>query len=52
LTGAARIALPTLRACAIRVVNQFLSDFSAEETEVIQRLLARMLENARLSDLI
>jgi DNA-binding MarR family transcriptional regulator len=52
LTEAARIALPTLRACALRVINQFLCDFSAEETELIQRLLAPMLENARLSDLI
>jgi DNA-binding MarR family transcriptional regulator len=52
LTEAARIALPALRACALRVINQLLCDFSAEETELVQRLLARMLENARLSDLI
>jgi MarR family transcriptional regulator, multiple antibiotic resistance protein MarR len=51
LTEVARTALPTLRAGALRVINQFLCDFSAEETELIQRLLARMLENARLSDL-
>jgi len=33
MTEAARFALPTLRACALGVINQFLCDFCAEETK-------------------
>jgi DNA-binding MarR family transcriptional regulator len=45
LTEAGQLALPRMRACSVRVTNRFLRGFSVEEARLLERFLARMVEN-------
>jgi DNA-binding MarR family transcriptional regulator len=46
LSEEGRAALPKLRACSVRVLNQFLSGFSHEEARKLEGFMLRMLQNA------
>ena len=46
LSEAGRAALPKLRACSVRVLNQFLRGFSQEEARQLEGYMLRMLQNA------
>ena len=45
LTAAGLAALPKLRACSVRVLNNFLRGFSRGEARQLEAFLLRMLEN-------
>jgi len=45
LTVAGQNALPKMRACSVRITNRFLRGFTAEEARLMERFLARMVEN-------
>jgi len=45
LTEAGQAALPKLRACSVRVLNQFLRGFNVEEARQLEGFLVRMLQN-------
>src|ERR1700688_2428577 len=46
LTAEGKAVYPKLRASAMKVVNNFLRGFSAEEARQMERFLLRMLDNA------
>ena len=46
LTEAGVAALPKLRACAVRVLNELMRGFSPAEARQLEGFLARMLKNA------
>lgn len=46
LSEAGRMALPKLRACSVRVLNQFLRGFSHAEARQLEGFMLRMLQNA------
>jgi MarR family transcriptional regulator, multiple antibiotic resistance protein MarR len=46
LTAAGRAAIPKLRECSVRVLNQFLRGFSQAEAHQLEGFLGRMLQNA------
>jgi DNA-binding MarR family transcriptional regulator len=46
LTEAGEEALPSLRACSVRVLNRFLRGFTAAEARQLEEYLSRMLQNA------
>ena len=46
LSEAGRTALPKLRACSVRVLNQFLRGFSHAEARQLEGFMLRMLQNA------
>jgi DNA-binding MarR family transcriptional regulator len=46
LTEAGHAALPTLRACSVRVLNHFLRGFTPAEARQLESFLVRMLQNA------
>ena len=46
LSEAGRTALPKLRACSVRVLNQFLRGFSQAEARQLEGFMLRMLQNA------
>jgi DNA-binding MarR family transcriptional regulator len=45
LTEAGQAAIPKMRACSVRIQNRFLRGFTAEEARLLERFLARMVEN-------
>jgi DNA-binding MarR family transcriptional regulator len=45
LTEAGEALMPKLRACSVEVLNRLLRGFSADEAHMLERLLARMIEN-------
>jgi len=47
LTAEGNDVYPMLRASAMKVLNGFLAGFSQDEARQLERLLQRMLENAR-----
>ena len=46
LTEAGLAALPRLRECSVRVLNQFLQGFTKTEARQLEGFLSRMLQNA------
>jgi len=46
LTEAGLAALPRLRECSVRVLNQFLQGFTKAEARQLEGFLSRMLQNA------
>jgi MarR family transcriptional regulator, multiple antibiotic resistance protein MarR len=46
LTEAGLAALPKLRECSVRVLNQFLQGFTKTEARQLEGFLSRMLQNA------
>jgi DNA-binding MarR family transcriptional regulator len=46
LTETGLAALPKLRECSVRVLNQFLRGFTEVEARQLERFLVRMLQNA------
>lgn len=46
LTEAGLAALPKLRECSVRVLNQFLQGFTKTEARQLEDFLSRMLQNA------
>jgi DNA-binding MarR family transcriptional regulator len=46
LTEAGHAALPKLRECSVRVLNQFMRGFSQAEARQLEGFLVRMLQNA------
>jgi DNA-binding MarR family transcriptional regulator len=45
LTEAGLAVMPKMRACSVRVLNRLLRGFSADEVHLLERLLARLVEN-------
>jgi MarR family transcriptional regulator, multiple antibiotic resistance protein MarR len=45
ITEAAQALMPKMRACSIKVLNRLLRGFSADEVHLLERLLARLVEN-------
>ncbi len=45
LTEEGMAALPKMRACSVKVMNRFLRGFTVEEARLLERFLARMVEN-------
>jgi DNA-binding MarR family transcriptional regulator len=45
LTEAGQAAMPKMRACSVRIMNRFMRGFTVEEARLLERFLARMVEN-------
>jgi DNA-binding MarR family transcriptional regulator len=45
ITEAAQAVMPKMRACSVKILNRLLRGFSADEVHLLERLLARLVEN-------
>lgn len=45
LTEKGEAVMPKMRACSIKILNRLLRGFSPDEAHMLERLLARMVEN-------
>src|ERR1700675_358084 len=45
ITEQGHAVMPKMRACSVKVLNRLLRGFSADEAHLLERLLARMVEN-------